>query len=88
MIKFVTYILRSEKNGRYYVGHTSDMSERLLYHNTGKVAATKNKGPWTIAYIEEYESKLKTNQRELEIKSKKTKRYIEYLIEMRKLLSW
>ncbi|MEM6525252.1 MAG: GIY-YIG nuclease family protein [Bacteroidota bacterium] len=75
-----TYILQSEKSERYYIGHTSDLEERLSYHNNGRVKATRNKGPWKIVYIEEYETKNQANQRELEIKKKKSRKYIEFLI--------
>ena len=81
---FVTYISQSQKSERYYIGHTQDILIRLSYHNDGRVKATKNKGPWVLVYKEEYETKLEANRRELEIKSKKSRRYIESLIKMRK----
>jgi len=49
---FFTYILQSAKSGRYYIGHTEDIQKRLERHNTGKVTATKNKGPWSLNYYE------------------------------------
>ena len=81
---FVTYILQSQKSGMFYIGHTQDIEIRLTYHNTGRVKATKNKGPWILVYFEEYETKLEANRRELEIKSKKSRVFIETLINMRK----
>jgi putative endonuclease len=84
MMMFVTYISQSQKSERYYIGHTQDILIRLSYHNDGRVKATKNKGPWVLVYKEEYETKLEANRRELEIKSKKSRRYIESLINMRK----
>ncbi|MCB0482341.1 MAG: GIY-YIG nuclease family protein, partial [Flavobacteriales bacterium] len=51
---FHTYILRSDKSGRYYVGHTQEISLRLVRHNTGQVPSTRGKGPWTLVYEEEY----------------------------------
>jgi putative endonuclease len=41
---FYTYIIQSEKSGRYYIGHTENIEARLERHNAGKVTATKNKG--------------------------------------------
>ena len=67
---FYTYILKSFRSGRYYIGHTQNLEERLKRHQTGKVTATKNKGPWAIFYTEKYISKIEANRRELEIKSK------------------
>ncbi|MEM7548399.1 MAG: GIY-YIG nuclease family protein [Bacteroidota bacterium] len=78
---FYTYILISESNQRYYVGHTHNLKERLKYHNDGRVRSTKNKGPWKIVYFEKYISKLEANRRELEIKKKKSRKYIEKLID-------
>ena len=80
---FYTYILKSFRSGRYYIGHTQNLEERLKRHQTGKVTATKNKGPWVIVYTEEYISKIEANQRELEIKSKKSRIYIEKIITTR-----
>ena len=77
---FCTYILVSEKNRRYYIGHTSDLAERLITHNAGKVKSTRNKGPWKCVYFEKYDSKLEANRRELEIKKQKKRKYIEELI--------
>ena len=77
---FYTYILHSEKSGRYYIGHTESLNERLNRHNSGKVTATKNKGPWSIKYYETYPTKAEANSRELYIKSMKSRVYIDKLI--------
>ena len=77
---FYTYILQSIKSGRYYVGHASDLEARLERHNSGKVTATKNKGPWVIVCYEIYETKSAANSRELYIKSMKSRVFIEKLI--------
>ncbi|TKC06575.1 GIY-YIG nuclease family protein [Pedobacter polaris] len=77
---YITYILQSEKSGRFYIGHTEDISKRLFRHNNGMVAATKNKGPWKVVHIEQFETKIQANRRELEIKSKKSRTYVQNLI--------
>jgi putative endonuclease len=77
---FYTYILQSEKSGRYYVGHAEDIHERLKRHNAGKVTATRNKGPWVIVHFETHDTKAAANSRELYIKSMKSRVYIEKLI--------
>ncbi|MBM4162740.1 MAG: GIY-YIG nuclease family protein, partial [Ignavibacteria bacterium] len=30
---FYVYILRSRRTGRFYVGHTDDVAQRLVEHN-------------------------------------------------------
>jgi putative endonuclease len=77
---FYTYILQSLKSRRYYIGHSADIDERLERHNSGKVKATRNKGPWIVVYYEKYETKTEANSRELYIKSMKSRVYIEKLI--------
>ncbi|MFN0254365.1 GIY-YIG nuclease family protein [Pedobacter ureilyticus] len=77
---FFTYVLLSEKSGKFYVGHTEDLTARLDRHNNGFVVSTRNKGPWKIVYSEKFRTKAEANRRELEIKSKKSIKYIETLI--------
>ena len=44
------YILKNQR-GEQYVGHTSDINDRLKEHNEGSVAATKEKRPWHIEWF-------------------------------------
>lgn len=44
------YILKN-KNGDQYVGHASDLDNRLKEHNEGSVIATKHKKPWRIEWF-------------------------------------
>ena len=76
---FFTYILYSEKFNRFYVGHTSDIEKRLERHNKGMVPSTKVYKPWIVVHIEEFSTKSKAAARELEIKNKKSRHYIESL---------
>ncbi len=85
---YYTYILKSDKSNRYYIGHTSNLEARLAEHNGGRVKSTRNKGPWQCVYFEMFDSKLEANRRELEIKKKKSRKYIEFLLNKRKSLSW
>ena len=82
---FYAYILQSLKSGRYYIGHILNLGARLERHQSGKVTATKNKGPWKIVYSEEFNLKIEANRRELEIKSKKSRIYIEKIIAVSKI---
>jgi putative endonuclease len=46
---FYTYIIKSiiEQN-RYYIGHTTNLKQRLLQHNQGKCSHTSKYKPWKI----------------------------------------
>ncbi len=41
---YFTYILQSEKDGRYYIGSTNNLENRLKRHNKGYSRYTKNNG--------------------------------------------
>jgi putative endonuclease len=44
------YIIYSKKIGKYYVGETSDIEQRLIQHNTGfyKGSFTKQSIDWEL----------------------------------------
>jgi len=74
------HILYSVSHDKYYVGHTSDLQDRLLRHNSGRSKYTKFGIPWKLVYSEEFKSKSESYQREIEIKKRKSRKYIEKLI--------
>lgn len=71
MSMFKVYILKSKINGRYYIGHTEDLENRLSRHNRGLVKSTKSYRPWRVVYTEEFENKNDAYKREFKIKSYK-----------------
>ena len=74
------YIIYSEKIDLYYTGITEDIAWRLERHNQGWGRYTKRGIPWKIVYTEDFEYKLKALKREREIKSRRSRIYIESLI--------
>jgi len=79
MIYYV-YILKSLKNGRYYVGYTNNLEKRLIQHNSGKTVGNKYWGPFELIYKEEYNGPTKARKREFYIKRQKSKHFIEDLV--------
>jgi len=73
------YILRSESTGRFYVGHTDDLGDRIRRHNEGRSEATRTRGPWKLAYQEEFSTRQAAAARERAIKNQKSRSYIERL---------
>ncbi|CAN5147599.1 hypothetical protein BH11PAT3_BH11PAT3_2550 [soil metagenome] len=65
------YILKSTKDGSYYIGCTNNHARRLEEHNSGYNLSTKSKAPWETVHIEEYDSQLIAFEREKKIKSYK-----------------
>lgn len=68
MKNFSVYIIRSQKTGKYYIGHTDNISRRLAQHNNGFVRATKPSRPWQLIYIEKARDKNSAYRREFQIK--------------------
>ena len=79
-MSYRVYILKSQKDGSYYIGHTLDIDSRLERHNQGRVKSTKGKRPWTLAYHEEYPDRSSAMAREEDIKKRKSKKFIDSLV--------
>ena len=58
------YILKSQKDARYYYGSTKDLQSRLKRHNSGSVPSTKNRRPLVLHYSENFASYGEALQRE------------------------
>jgi putative endonuclease len=70
-MEYFVYILKSLKDGKFYIGVTSDLNERLIYHNSGKQRSTKHRVPFIIVYSEKCENKYSALVREKQIKAYK-----------------
>ena len=77
---YYTYIIKSKKTNRYYIGSSCDVDKRLQQHNWSRTPSTKSGVPWELVYIEEYATKTDAIKREYEIKKKKSRKYIDFLI--------
>ncbi|HOZ16287.1 MAG TPA: GIY-YIG nuclease family protein [Candidatus Portnoybacteria bacterium] len=49
---FYTYILRSEKDNKFYTGYTNNLKLRFELHQKGKVDAIKDRRPLKLIYYE------------------------------------
>jgi len=73
---FYTYILKSKKDGKFYIGFTQDLRKRFKEHNDGKSTYTKGRGPYELIYYEACLDKEDARSRELYLKSGRGRRYI------------
>ncbi len=71
------YVLRSAKDGQFYVGLTRDLRARLQAHNHGQVPSTKRRAPLELVYWEGCLNEGDAAQREKYLKSAWGKRYIK-----------
>ncbi len=75
------YILYSEILDRYYIGSTtSSPEERLVKHLTNHSGFTGKAKDWLVVHTETFEEKTAALKREVEIKKKKSRKYIESLM--------
>jgi len=75
---YFLYILQSESTGRFYIGQTQDVPERLTYHNANYSKSLKNRGPWRLVYTEPYKTRSEVVLRERQLKSWKDRPQIPY----------
>ena len=76
---FFVYAIKSEKDGRIYVGFSGDPIKRLSQHNAGKTKSTKGYRPWTLIYSEEIQTRELARKREIYLKSGVGKEYLKNL---------
>lgn len=66
-----TYILKSLKDGKYYIGSTKHLSQRITEHHLGKTKSLKHRLPLKLIYQEKYSTQVEARKRERQIKSYK-----------------
>ena len=71
------YIIYSKVKDKFYIGQTEDVTRRLFEHNIRKNLGASD---WEIKFIETYKTRGEAMAREIEIKKKKRRSYLEYLI--------
>ena len=77
---YAVYIIYSKTIDQFYIGHTHNLQDRLFRHNNSGSKATKMANDWEVKYTEAFETKSLAAARELQIKNKKSRKYIEWLI--------
>ncbi|MCR4334856.1 MAG: GIY-YIG nuclease family protein [Patescibacteria group bacterium] len=66
---FYTYVLKSEKDDKLYIGFSSNLKKRIEEHNSGLVKITKNRRPFKLMYYEACRDKKKAIEREKSLKT-------------------
>jgi len=80
-MEYFVYILYSKNIDSYYVGSTKDLDQRTVEHNKRSGSNfTKRTKDWKLVYSESYVTRSEAQRREYEIKKKKSRSYIEWLI--------
>ena len=73
---YYTYVLYSEKDGRWYTGTTRDLKARYEAHAKGRVWSTESRRPLQLIYYEACRRQEDAFRRERYLKSGRGKRYL------------
>ena len=68
---FYVYILKSLKDGKFYIGLTADLERRVSEHQNGKNISTSKRLPVELIYYEAFLSKKDAQRRERYFKTTK-----------------
>ena len=49
---YFTYVLYSIKDGKFYIGHATDLKNRVKEHQQGVVSSTRPRRPLKLVYFE------------------------------------
>ena len=74
---YYTYLLKSNKDGKFYTGYTKNLKLRFEQHNKGKVESTKNRRPLKLVYYEACLNEYDAIHREKYLKTAWGKRYLK-----------
>lgn len=77
---YTVYILRSQKDGRIYVGCTKDLENRIKEHNAGEVKSTKTRAPFVLWYKEDFKDKYEAFKREQHFKTSWGRRQLRKIL--------
>lgn len=71
------YIIKSCKDGRFYVGMTQNIDKRINEHNSGRTKSTKGYVPWKLFFFEIFPDRKSARAREKYLKSGFGKQWIK-----------
>ena len=83
---YFTYVLRSLKDGKRYIGYTADIRSRLRSHNLGLTHSTRNRRPFRLICFKQFDTKLEAINYERYLKRLKGGKQLE--VEINKMLSF
>ena len=66
---YYVYILKSLRDGSFYIGYTSDLKRRFKEHNDGESIFTKSKRPYELIFYEAFIDQKDAESREEYLKS-------------------
>lgn len=77
---FYTYVLRSLKDTKFYIGFTDNLKRRFAEHQMGEVVSTRFRRPFEVVMFEGYLDRYDALRREKYLKTSKGKTTLRYML--------
>ena len=58
-------MIRSKRDGRFYVGISVNVEKRLKEHNNKKTRSTSGYIPWELCFFESFDTRIEARKREI-----------------------
>ena len=77
MNTYFVYTIKSQIDGRLYVGMSENLKKRLTEHNKGQTKSTKAYRPWVLVYKKYVGSRKEARKEEKKLKSGSGKEFLK-----------
>ncbi len=74
------YILKSDLNGRFYVGSTTDIERRMVQHKNNHTHTTQRMGSLELVFKQAYSTLAEAREVERRLKMLKRKDYLQKIV--------
>ena len=79
-VMYYVYVLRSQLDGKLYIGYTINLRNRLQEHQRGEVTSKKARRPLDLVFYEGYKSMGDAKRREKYLKTSKGKSSLQMML--------
>jgi len=79
-IMYYTYVLKSQRDKKLYIGYSADLEKRFLQHQKGEVESTKHRRPLDLVFYEAFKDKRDAIRREKYFKTDKGKSSLKQIL--------
>lgn len=80
-LQYCVYVLYSYKDGRLYIGYTTNLRQRVTDHFKGHSKSTSLRRPFRLIFCEYYLSKKDAQRRERYFKTNAGKRALKLMLQ-------
>ncbi|MEA3322848.1 MAG: GIY-YIG nuclease family protein [Patescibacteria group bacterium] len=78
---YYVYVLISQKDNKFYIGFTKDLTRRIAQHHNGESKATASRRPLVLIFYESYKNKYDALRREKYFKTSKGRATLKTMLQ-------